>query len=454
MLLAIQMMQFYLRTSYGDSDGHYGGNTDNPFQGCCQGNGGAPAAWVAVSTLLVMYLKAQGCEAKFVTAISCVLFSFAALIFVDDTDLPVIGSSSRTTPAQVGAKMQRSASVWAGGLRVTGGALKPEKCYWYLIAFEWYMGQWRYARKATHPFDIKVPNADGVLEIIKRLETDESKEAVGIIQNAEGDEEDMLTEMEEKASTWIRHIRNGHLPRHLAWQACKGTIMRSIAYPFPATTISTKQAFTAMQKFYRETIPTLGTNRNFPHELRYAPAKYNGLGLPNWKWEQEIAHVQELLTHGGSATLTGDFFRSQVEQVQVEIGTNIPLFSLPFKRYGTNVTPCWIKCLWEFVSEHGITLENDDLPTLTLQRRHDAFLMDVFRRFYHSPDSIMRLNRVRIHMQAMTLADVTTGDGTAIRQSAVNARPDGWEDETPRRPPTTGSRTPTQTTCAPTRRVH
>ena len=267
MSLAIQMMQFYLQTSYGDSDGHYDGNADNSFQGCCQGNGGAPAAWVAVSTLLVMYLKAQGCEAKFITAISCVLFSFAALMSVDNTDLPVIGSSSRTTPAQVGAKMQRSASVWAGGLRVTGGALKPEKCCWYLIAFEWHMGQWQYARKATHPFDIKVLNADGVLEIIKCLETDESKEAVGIIQNAEGDEEDMLSEMEEKSSTWIRNIRNGHLPRHLAWQACKGTIMRSIAYPFPATTISTKQAFTAMQKFCRETIPTLGTKWRRPPNI-------------------------------------------------------------------------------------------------------------------------------------------------------------------------------------------
>ena len=159
MLLAIQLMKFYLRTSFGDSDDSYGGDRHNPFQGCCQGNGGAPAAWVAVSTLLVLYLKMSGCEARFTTAISAVMFSFAALIFVDDTDLPVVGDTMKSSPTHIGAKMQRSASVWAGGLRVTGGALKPEKCYWYMVVFEWFLGEWRHAKKERCPYEIQVPDA-------------------------------------------------------------------------------------------------------------------------------------------------------------------------------------------------------------------------------------------------------------------------------------------------------
>ena len=36
---AIQAMQYYLRTTFGDSETHYGGTQEIPFQGSCQGNG-------------------------------------------------------------------------------------------------------------------------------------------------------------------------------------------------------------------------------------------------------------------------------------------------------------------------------------------------------------------------------------------------------------------------------
>jgi len=272
-----------------------------------------------------------------------------------------------------------------------------------------------------------VPDASGELVTIERLETSESKEAVGIIQNPEGCEAAQLEEMSLKAAEWNRHVRNGHLPRHLAWQAIRGTVMRSIAHPFPATAITTAESNTAMNLFYREAIPTLGTNRNFPHALRYAPSKYNGLALPNWKWEQEIAHIHELLAHGGATTLTGHFLRADIEQVQLEVGVDTPFFSLPFAEYGKTVTPCWLTCLWEFVSTHGIRLECAEELKLPLQRENDKYLVKCFRSLYASQDSLLRLNRVRVSLQALTLADVTSGDGTTIRQSMIAARPDQWK---------------------------
>ena len=40
---AIQSMQYYLRTTFGDSSTFYGGSQHIPFQGSCQGNGASPA---------------------------------------------------------------------------------------------------------------------------------------------------------------------------------------------------------------------------------------------------------------------------------------------------------------------------------------------------------------------------------------------------------------------------
>jgi len=40
--------------------------------------------------------------------------------------------------------MQQSINMWAGLLRATGGALVPEKCFWYYIHNTWSQGRWQY----------------------------------------------------------------------------------------------------------------------------------------------------------------------------------------------------------------------------------------------------------------------------------------------------------------------
>jgi len=76
---------------------------------------------------------------------------------------------------------------------------------------------------------------------------------------------------------------------------------------------------------------------------------------------------------------------------------------------------------------HGIRLECAEELKLPLQRQNDEYLVNCFRSVYASHDSLLRLNRVRVSLQALTLADVTSGDGTTIRQSMIAARPDQWK---------------------------
>jgi len=53
LLRTIQQRLFYLRTGFGDSDHFYGGPSEMPLQGCCQGNGGGLGMWVSVMIPLV-----------------------------------------------------------------------------------------------------------------------------------------------------------------------------------------------------------------------------------------------------------------------------------------------------------------------------------------------------------------------------------------------------------------
>ena len=53
MLPSIQLMQFFLRTGWGESESSIGGNLLKKLHGMCQGNGAAPAAWLVLSTVLI-----------------------------------------------------------------------------------------------------------------------------------------------------------------------------------------------------------------------------------------------------------------------------------------------------------------------------------------------------------------------------------------------------------------
>ena len=80
-------MRFFLKTGFGLANSSYGGTEDAPYMGLTQGSGASPAAWTAISTLIVSAYKAKGHGALFISAWSGIVLGLAALLYVDDTDL-------------------------------------------------------------------------------------------------------------------------------------------------------------------------------------------------------------------------------------------------------------------------------------------------------------------------------------------------------------------------------
>ena len=86
--------------------------------------------------------------------------SFVCFAFVDDTDVVHTAKDVDTTGETVAQEMQQAIDHWEGGLKATGGALVPEKSYWYLNDFVWTGDRWRYATKEDIPGDIFINNVD------------------------------------------------------------------------------------------------------------------------------------------------------------------------------------------------------------------------------------------------------------------------------------------------------
>lgn len=87
MLKAIQEMQFYLRTAFGDSKESVGAKINLKTQGFMQGNGASPAGWAVVSITIIHAHKKEGHGATFLCPITQYRQDACGILYVDDTDL-------------------------------------------------------------------------------------------------------------------------------------------------------------------------------------------------------------------------------------------------------------------------------------------------------------------------------------------------------------------------------
>ena len=226
-----------------------------------------------------------------------------------------------------------------------------------------------------------------------------------------------------------RDMSHSPMPRHLNWIGLRQSIWKSIEYVLCATTFTRGEAATLAKELYRPLLPKLGCNRNFPLLLRYNPSYLLGLDLRNPYVEQGLKKLDILLTHGGLHTMTGKLLQNSIEHHMLELGSFTPFFSIPFKSHECLSTSTWLTVLWEFISDHDITLSNMTNIRFSPFRRHDRALMDIFIQDYSfSPPFLISINRVRCFLEVFSVADIATGDGTRLR-SCYSLGQKGGENE-------------------------
>ena len=94
---------------------------------------------------MIQILRDQGYGYKEWTLIRRRAITITCFAFVDDTDLIHATTDPAKSTETLISEAQDALNLWEGLLRATGGALAPEKSYWYLIDVVHRNGQWEYA---------------------------------------------------------------------------------------------------------------------------------------------------------------------------------------------------------------------------------------------------------------------------------------------------------------------
>ena len=267
MLRTIQHMKHHVRTNFGDSK--FCMSSDGllvPFQGVLQGNGASPASWVIISSALLNMLRQAGRGGHFLSAISGEHSHSVAFTYVDDTDLIEVDLRDTTIGTrEVMEHMQEAINLWEGGMKITGGAIVPQKSFVYPIAFEFdSMGQWKYCSKEDIDFNFTVKDHRDNPCPLTTLSPSEGRCTLGVVLAPDGGNTDAIKYLRKKAETWAAYIKTGHISRSDAWQALDSTIAKTLRYPIPALCLTEKECNQIMTPVLQACLPKSSLARTYP----------------------------------------------------------------------------------------------------------------------------------------------------------------------------------------------
>ena len=117
--------------------------------------------WVAITIVLVKILSLYPSVALMLAPLSLISVAFTAIMYVDDTDLFIVGSSNKESLSSVYTRALFLVGLWWRSIWATGGPLRPDKCFWYLIGFRWHGSKWSYITKDDDGSTISIPSLAG-----------------------------------------------------------------------------------------------------------------------------------------------------------------------------------------------------------------------------------------------------------------------------------------------------
>jgi len=265
-----------------------------------QGNGAGPQIWVVVSTPILNLLRQEGYSTTFKASISGNKIHFVGYMFVDDKDLIQTGPTITTSETDTLPLMQAALDLWNQGLHATGGALVPEKSFWYSIDFKWRSRCWSYTLMQTQTEHLLMDDHNQNQRPLSMLSLAEAQRTLGMYLAPDRNNQLQEKILINKTRKWVENTRTAHLDCTAAWLNITTSLIQQIYYVLPATTFTPPQSERIMRPCLSNGLAAAGYMRSFPQAILCAPYKYYGLNLMDMYTEQGIQHILAALQFGHS----------------------------------------------------------------------------------------------------------------------------------------------------------
>jgi hypothetical protein len=416
MLTTIQNMKFVLRTGFGESTIYMTAVLGAIIHGLCQGNTAAPAGWSLISAVLLAAYKRLGHGAVVETPNSP----------QEDTTALLVMNLKVATP-ELWHEAVDCSMDWSLVLRRPGGTTVGEKCFGYLLDYNWLPdGSWEYS--VPDGIDLRVCNSDGTIESIALLGAKDARVTLGIATtpsgndwhhlNAPGKHSDKWRLVKTKAKNWLNCLHNCHLPPRFCWVSYRLQLWASLNYGLGVLSARIGELGELTTNFAFRALPFLGINRNIRAGWRYLHTAFGGCNLLDLGTESVIARLNLFLQHWDNPSQLGHILRTSMEYLQLEVGSQGCPLHEPFFPMGEICTHSWLRSFWEMISRYKLDLVVN-MPHIPLPRENDITIMHLAVSLGFLGDALRSINRCRLFCNAIFISCVASANGRHLDWSRI-----------------------------------
>ena len=215
-------------------------------------------------------------------------------------------------------KLQSALNLWETCTEVSGGCLVPDKSWYTLVDFQWIDGSWNDVSE-FEDVSISLKNSEGEVVSLKQLAADEAQKMLGVWLAPDGNNRKQVEEMRASTVKWAERVRTGCIDRRDAWLALTMTIMKKLEYALPALTLTEEECNFIMAPALAAGLPKAGISRTTPRAVIFGSKEFQGFGLHKLHTTMGINHIQALLDHTWSKSVTGQLMRVSLENMKLEL---------------------------------------------------------------------------------------------------------------------------------------
>jgi len=310
-------------------------------------------------------------------------------------------------------QMQALVNYWEGLLHATGGALVPNKCFWYWIDFKPTNEKCVYITRKDQLGEMTTRDDTQRRVAIPRLDPHEARCTLGVRVAPDGNWETECQYLHSAAVDWQVRMAAHRLNPTDATFSLKNVVLRKLVYPLPTTTLTWQQCHRIMTPILHQGLSRAGVVRTYPWALVHGPLQYGGLDIPHLFTEQLLAHVHTILQFGPHCEDPTSFLlHATGEAMRLEVGYSGKLLAAPLC-LKDNVTDSWLKHVWITTCESAITLLTD-FANYDIPRQGDIKIMHLFINNGIKQPQLRTLNQCRLFLQVFWVSDIVVGGGDFI----------------------------------------
>jgi hypothetical protein len=407
-------MIYYIQTGFGRSVDCYSSLQSTQLQGTGQGHAGSGPIWTMHFSIINDCYEEMATGTLQHDPTGKITLKQASEGFVDDAYLFVNNTNNNTET------IQKDAQTWERLLHATGGKLSLNKCFYYNL--EWKFDHEGRA-KAKSIAEIGQPTVEikesdtGKTSKITQHECWEAHKTLGVWKSLDGNQRAQKADLEKKNNELIRKQASAYLTRQETYLAHEAVYMSKIAYPLAVTYFTQSVLEHMHSKALQEYIPKMGYNIHFPRAILHAPHSTGGGGVRTPYGEQGAVSTNLLIQHVRCNTTVNWALRIHLGWIQLVAGTSKPI--LEDTSYIPHFEGEWIREMRTFMDQIQAKITIEQLWMPHILRDHDEFIMDKALEYTKIRRYLKDINRVRIYLQAITIAEIADEVGEKLSRHTL-----------------------------------